>query len=158
MRDNDIMLEQPCRTVADCARVREATGLPMKLDEATFDTMTLLEGHAQACMDAVAIKLSKFGGISACRAARDLCLHLGAQMCIEDTWGSDITTAALLHLAATTPSVHLLNTCDLAGYVVPRLEPNAPSREIGFMAPPKGPGLGVEPDPDVLREPDLTLE
>jgi hypothetical protein len=27
------------------------------------------------------------------RRARDLCLHLGAKMCIEDTWGSDITTA-----------------------------------------------------------------
>jgi hypothetical protein len=39
-------------------------------------------------MDAVALKLSKFGGLSALRRARDLCLHLGAKMCIEDTWGS----------------------------------------------------------------------
>ena len=44
-------------------------------------------------MDAVALKLSKFGGLSATRRARDLCLHLGAKMCVECTWGSDIVTA-----------------------------------------------------------------
>ncbi|MXX90730.1 MAG: mandelate racemase [Boseongicola sp. SB0665_bin_10] len=158
VRDLDIMLEQPCRTLAECARVRDATGLPMKLDEAAHDTETLLEGHARACMDAVALKLSKFGGISACRSARDLCLHLGSKMCIEDTWGSDIATAALLHLAATTPPSRLLNTCDLSGYVGPRLDPNAPSREGGCIAPPEGPGLGIDPDLDILGDPDLTLE
>lgn len=33
----DVMLEQPCRTTAECAHVREATGLPMKLDETAHD-------------------------------------------------------------------------------------------------------------------------
>ena len=109
-------------------------------------------------MDAVALKLSKFGGLSATRAARDLCLHLGAKMCIEDTWGSDIATAALLHLAASTPPQRLLNACDLSGYVKPRLDSSAPVRMNGRIAPPKGPGLGVTPDPDILGNPDLVLE
>jgi hypothetical protein len=29
----DVMLEQPCATLEDCASVKTATGLPMKLDE-----------------------------------------------------------------------------------------------------------------------------
>jgi L-alanine-DL-glutamate epimerase-like enolase superfamily enzyme len=154
----DIMLEQPCATIADCARVRAATGLPMKLDETAHDTASLLEGHELGCMDAVALKLSKFGGLSAMRAARDLCLHLGAKMCIEDTWGSDVTTAALLHLAAATPARGLMNTCDLSGYVGPRLDPAGPVRRAGRIAPPEGSGLGVAPDPDRLGPPDLILE
>lgn len=156
--DLDIMLEQPCATLEDCDRVSSATGLPMKLDEAVRDSAGLLRAHALGCMDAVALKLSKFGGLSATRAARDLCLHLGAQMCIEDTWGSDITTAALSHLAAATDPRRLLNTCDLSGYVAPRLAPGAPGREAGRLAPPEGPGLGIEPDRDALGPPDLILE
>ncbi len=31
VRDLDVMLEQPCATLEDCARVRAATGLPMKI-------------------------------------------------------------------------------------------------------------------------------
>lgn len=150
----DIMLEQPCNTLENCHAVRTATGLPMKLDESAHDTDSLLQGYQLRCMDAVAIKLSKFGGLSASRRARDLCLHLGAKMCIEDTWGSDITTAASLHLAAATDPAAVLNVCDLSGYVTPRLDPNSPSRNNGRISPPKGPGLGVTPDLDLLGQPD----
>ncbi|MEM6986477.1 MAG: enolase C-terminal domain-like protein [Pseudomonadota bacterium] len=154
----DIMLEQPCAEIEDCARVHAATGLPMKLDENAHDTRTLLAAYAQGCMDAVALKLSKFGGLSATRRARDLCLHLGAKMCVEDTWGSDITTAALLHLAASTPPARVLNTCDLSGYVAPRLAPSAPTRSHGRIAPPQGAGLGITVDQDALGDPDVILE
>ena len=154
----DVMLEQPCATLEDCARVRAATGLPMKLDELAHDTGSLLRAHELGCMDAVALKLSKFGGISATRRARDLCLHLGAMMCVEDTWGSDITTAAVLHLAASTPPGRVLNTCDLSGYVAPRLAPDCPTRHAGRIAPPEGPGLGITPDESLLGTPDLILD
>ena len=110
----DIMLEQPCKTLEDCAAVRQATGLPMKLDENAHDLASLLRAHALGCMDAVALKLSKFGGLSAMRRARDLTVHLGAEICAECTWGSDIVTAAALHFAASTPHGSLLNTCDLS--------------------------------------------
>lgn len=156
--DLDIMLEQPCPTIADCARVRSATGLPMKMDELAHDTASLLEAHRLGIMDAVALKLSKFGGLSATRRARDLCLHLGAKMCIEDTWGSDITTAALLHLGAATPPERVLNVCDLSGYVSPRLAPDAPIRRDGRIAPPDGPGLGIFVDQDRLGPPDFIME
>jgi L-alanine-DL-glutamate epimerase-like enolase superfamily enzyme len=146
----DIMPEQPCATFEECAAVRNACGLPMKMDELAHDTGSLLQAHQMGTMDAVSLKLSKFGGLSAMRRARDLCLHLGARMCIEDTWGSDITTAAVLHLAASTAPRNLMNTCDLSSYVTPRMAPNAPMRAQGRIAPPEGVGLGVAPDIDTL--------
>ena len=154
----DVMLEQPCATLEDCARVQSATGLPMKLDELAHDTDSLLAAHRLGIMDAVALKLSKFGGLSATRRARDLCLHLGAKMCIECTWGSDIVTAAALHLGAATPPARVLNVCDLSGYVSPRLAPGAPTRAAGRIAPPDGAGLGITVDQDRLGAPDLILE
>ncbi|MEM6895937.1 MAG: enolase C-terminal domain-like protein [Pseudomonadota bacterium] len=154
----DVMLEQPCATLEDCARVQRATGLPMKLDELAHDTASLLAAHQLGIMDAVALKLSKFGGLSALRRARDLCLHLGAKMCVECTWGSDISTAAALHLGAATAPNRLLNVCDLSGYVSPRVAPDCPTRVGGRIAPPEGPGLGITPDAIALGAPDLTLE
>ncbi len=152
------MLEQPCATLEDCARVRAATGLAMKLDELAHDTESLLKAHRLGTMDAVALKLSKFGGLSATRRARDLCLHLGPMMCVEDTWGSDISTAAALHLGASTLPSRVLNVCDLSGYVAPRLAPDAPVRKAGRIAPPEGPGLGITVDTDRLGDPDLILD
>lgn len=154
----DVMLEQPCATIAECSAVRNATGLPMKLDECAHDTATLLEGHQRGCMDAVAIKLSKFGGLSAARRARDLCEVLGAKMCVEDTWGSSITTAASLHLGAATDPNRLLNVCDLGGYVSPMLAPDTPVRTGGRISPPEGPGLGITVDRSALGAPDLILD
>lgn len=155
--DLDIMLEQPCATLEDCAAVRAATGLAMKIDENAHDTASLLKAWQLGCMDAVALKLSKFGGLGALRQARDLCLMLGAKMCIEDTWGSDIVTAAALHLGAATPQRAIMNVCDLSGYVTPRLDPQGPTREAGYISPPSGPGLGITPDPDRLGAPVLEL-
>ena len=154
----DIMLEQPCATLSECASVKQATGLAMKLDEGVYDTETLLEGHEKGIMDFAALKLSKFGGISAVRDARELCSYFGTKMCIEDTWGSDIATAALLHLGISCDPSRLLNVCDLSDYVSPRLDQNGPARVSGSISAPTGFGLGVEPDKDLLGKPDIILD
>ena len=153
----DIMLEQPCKTLEDCAAVRQATGLPMKIDEGAYDFASLLRAHSLGVLDAVALKLSKFGGLSAMRRARDLTVHLGAEICAECTWGSDIVTAASLHFAASTPKGALLNTCDLSSYVAPRIAPDCPTRKDGRISPPEGPGLGITPDITTLGQPLLEI-
>ncbi|MEM9433880.1 MAG: enolase C-terminal domain-like protein [Pseudomonadota bacterium] len=157
VRHLDVMLEQPCATLEDCAAVRQATGLPMKIDECAYDLASLLRARELGCLDAVALKLSKFGGLSAMRRARDLTVYLGAEICAECTWGSDIVTAASLHFAASTPHGSLLNTCDLSSYVAPRLCPDGPVRKNGRIAPPEAPGLGVVVDADCLGSTILEL-
>ena len=148
--DLDVMLEQPCESLEACAKVRRVTARAMKLDECVHDEESLLKAQALGCADVVAVKLSKFGGLSAARRARDLCLHFEIMMVVEDTWGSDITTAAVAHLAVATPPRYLLNVCDLSGYVAPRIAPDGPARASGRLAPAERPGLGVTPDEAVL--------
>ena len=156
--DLDIMLEQPCATLEECSSVKQATGLPMKIDENAQTTGDLLRAAELDCIDALALKISKFGGLSAAVRARDLCVHLGIRMCVEDTWGSDIVTAASLHLAASTPANRVMNVCDLSCYVGPRLDPSSPVRKDGHIGPSDQPGLGVEPDPSILGEPHVVLD
>jgi L-alanine-DL-glutamate epimerase-like enolase superfamily enzyme len=146
-RTLDVMLEQPCATLEDCARVRAATGLPMKLDELAHDTATLLEAHRQGIMDAVALKLSKFGGLSALRRARDLCLHLGAKMCIEDTWGSDIATAAALHLGAATDPARCSMSATCRAMSPPALPRMRRCARLAASPRPRAPALASPPTP-----------
>ena len=157
VRDLDIMLEQPCESLPAIAEVRRNTNLPMKIDESAHDTQSLLEANALGCMDVVALKLSKFGGLSALRRARDLCLHLKTMMVVEDTWGSDIATAAAVHLGVTVPPKYLLNVCDLSGYVSPHVASDGPLRDNGTLTPGTGPGLGITVDEAVLGDPELSL-
>jgi L-alanine-DL-glutamate epimerase-like enolase superfamily enzyme len=158
VRHLDILLEQPCATLEACAEVRRTSGMAMKIDEGVHDVDSLLRAQALGCLDVTAVKLSKYGGLSPARRARDLCAELGVAMVIEDTWGSDITTAALAHLAVSTPQAYLLTACDLSGYVTPSIAPDGPRRERATLKPSEAPGLGVTPDPAVLGEPLAVFE
>ena len=60
-------------------------------------------------MDVVNLKISKLGGLTKARLIRDLCVALGIRMTIEDTWGGDIVTATIAHLARSTPAEFLLH-------------------------------------------------
>ncbi len=149
----DVMLEQPCKTLEACAEVRKTTGMAMKIDENGHDFESLEKARALGCMDVVALKLSKFGGVTEIRKARDLCTEWGVMMVIEDTWGSDITTAALAHLGVSTDPKYVLNVCDLSGYVYPRIAPDGPVRTNATLAPSDRPGLGITIDREVLGAP-----
>ena len=129
----------------------------MKINEGAFDLTSLMRGHELGCLDAVAFKPSKFGGLSAMHRARDLAVHLGAEICAECTWGSGIVTAASLHFAVSTPHGSSLNSCDLSGCVVPQIALDCPKWLDGRIAPPEGAGLGVTSDLDIVGTPILEL-
>ncbi|KAK3240787.1 hypothetical protein CYMTET_49392 [Cymbomonas tetramitiformis] len=91
------------------------------------------------------------------RQIRDLCVSLGIAMNIEDTWGGDIETAAISHLAHSTPTQFLFAATDFNSYVTVSTADGAPRRFNGRMAAPKAPGLGIQPRLDVLGEPVLDV-
>ncbi|MDP6929322.1 MAG: mandelate racemase/muconate lactonizing enzyme family protein [Planctomycetota bacterium] len=153
VRDVDVYIEQPCATYAECLTIRRRTDHPFVLDENIDGVGALLQGHADGAMDCVNIKISKFGGLSRARLARDLCCHLGFAMTIEDSWGGDITTAAIAHLAHSTPPELLFTATDFNSYVTVSVADGAPQREQGRMAASTAPGLGIHPKEDVLGEP-----
>jgi cis-L-3-hydroxyproline dehydratase len=153
VRDLDVYIEQPCRGYEECLAVRRRTNLPFILDETIDGIDMLLRALRDGAMDAINLKISKVGGLTRARLIRDLCVARGVAMTIEDSWGADITTAAIAHLAGSTPKEFLLSATDFNSYVSRRIAEGAPKRSQGRMAPSDRPGLGVEPLFDVLGKP-----
>jgi len=158
VRDVDVYIEQPCLTYEECLAVRRKTDHPFVLDECMDSLHALIRGHADQAMDAVNIKISKFGGLTRAREARDLCASLGIAMTIEDSWGGDIITAAIAHLAHSTPPELLFTATDFNSYVTVSTAEGAPLRRAGRLAAPEAPGLGVTPRPEVLGDPVFEVE
>ena len=151
--DVDVYIEQPCPSYEECLTIRRRTDHPFVLDEVIDGIEPLLRGHADGAMDVVNIKLSKFGGLTRARQARDLCVSLGIAMTIEDSWGGDITTAAIAHLAHSTPTQLLFTATDFNSYVTVSTAEGAPQRRDGRLAASQEPGLGIRPRLEVLGEP-----
>ena len=63
-------------------------------------------------------------------------------MTIEDSWGGDIVTAAIAHLAHSTPPEFLFTATDFNSYVTVSIAEGAPQRMNGRMAASTAPGLG----------------
>jgi L-alanine-DL-glutamate epimerase-like enolase superfamily enzyme len=150
VRDMDVYIEQPCKTYEECLAVRRHTNRPFILDEVIDSLAMVARGYADQAMDVINLKISKVGGLTRAREIRDLCVSLGIALTIEDTWGGDITTAAIAHLAQSTPTEMLFTTTDFNSYVTVSTATGAPQRRNGRMSAPTGPGLGVTPRMDVL--------
>ncbi|MCB8932707.1 MAG: mandelate racemase/muconate lactonizing enzyme family protein [Chthonomonadaceae bacterium] len=157
VRSLDVYLEQPCRTYEECLSVRRHTDRPFVLDENVDSLAMLMRGHHDLAMDVVNLKISKFGGLTKTRQARDLCAALGIAMTIEDSWGGDIVTAAIAHLAHSTPTELLFTSTDFNSYVTVLFADGAPQRRAGRMAASAAPGLGVDPMLGLLGEPLVEL-
>jgi cis-L-3-hydroxyproline dehydratase len=157
VRDLDVYIEQPCRSYEECLTVRRHCDHPFVLDETIDSLEALLRGHADRAMDVVNIKISKLGGLTRASQARDLCVALGIAMTIEDSWGGDITTAAIAHLAHSTPPEFLFTSTDFNSYVSVSTAEGAPKRLAGRMSASLAPGLGIQPRPDVLGPPVVVV-
>lgn len=149
----DVYIEQPCVSYEECLSIRERTDHPFVMDEVIDGMDALLKLHSDRAADVVNIKISKFGGLTKARQARDLCVSLGIAMTIEDSWGGDITTAAIAHLAHSTPTDFLFTSTDFNSYVTVSNAEGAPQRINGRMSASKEPGLGVQPRFEILGDP-----
>jgi len=157
VRDLDVYVEQPCLTYEENLSVRRRTDLPFVLDETIDGLSVLLRAAGDGAMDAVNLKISKLGGLTRTRQARDLCVSLGIALTIEDTWGGDVATAAIAHLAHSTPTELLFTSTDFNSYGTVRTADGAPERKNGRLAASSAPGLGVTPRPEFLKTPAVDV-
>ena len=153
----DVYIEQPCATFAECLSIRRRTTRPFVLDETIDGLDTLLRGLSEDAMDVINLKISKVGGLTKARLMRDVCVASGIPMIIEDPWGCDITTAAIAHLAQSTPEEFTFAATDFNSYVTVSTATGSPQRESGRMNAANRPGLGVEPAFDALGDPVLEV-
>jgi L-alanine-DL-glutamate epimerase-like enolase superfamily enzyme len=82
---------------------------------------------------------------------------MGLGLIVEDTCGGDIATAAVTHLAQSTPERHLFASTDLNGYVTRGLADGAPMRDGGEIKASNAPGLGVQPRLEELGRPLMEI-
>ena len=157
VRDVGVYIEQPCATYEQCLAIRKRSPLPFVLDEVIDSVEMIMRGAADGGMDVVNLKISKFGGLTKIKQARDLCVSLGIAMTLEDSWGGDIITAAIAHLAHSTPEEFRFTATDFNSYVTVSIADGAPQRVNGRMSASTKPGLGIEPKMDVLGEPVITV-
>lgn len=152
-RDLDYVLEQPCRTYAECASLRPATDRPLVLDESIVTLDDLLRAQRDGVADGITVKLQRVGGISRALLIRDAAVELGVGVTVEDAGGASLVTAAVVHVGLTTPARHRVHTCDFQTWVTTDHGTGLPSRSDGRQAPPSGHGLGIDVDLDALGEP-----
>jgi len=77
------------------------------------------------------LKISKVGALQRPARSATFCVSLGIALTIEDSWGGDITTAAISHLAHSTPPEYLFSSTDFNSYCTVSNAVGAPQRVNG---------------------------
>ena len=95
-----------------------------------------------------------------CKApeTHDFRISLEIPMTIEDSWGSDIVTAAIAYLAPSAGESLRFSSTDFNSYVTISNAHGAPQRERGTMRASDAPGLGVELNREVVSGPIAVYE
>ncbi len=138
VNDVDVYIEQPCPSYEQCLVVRRHTNRPFVLDEVIDGIDMVARAAADGDADVINLKISKVGGLTKARQIRDLCVSLGIAMTIEDTWGGDIVTAAIAHLAHSTPTRSLFSSTDFNSYgTVTFAEARRSGSRAGWPRPPR---------------------
>ena len=155
--DLPLYIEQPCLTYEECRAVRPHSSRPFILDEVMDSRRAIMQGAADAAMDNINLKISRFGGLTGARRARDLCVDLGIVMTIEDTWGGEIASAAIAHLALATPPGFHFQSSAFHDYNSLVVADGGPVVADGHMTVTDAPGLGVEPRLETLGDPVIDI-
>jgi L-alanine-DL-glutamate epimerase-like enolase superfamily enzyme len=157
VRNVDVCIEQPCAAYEACLAIRRRTAKPFILDESMDSLEMVVRGLRDGAMDVINLKIGKVGGLTRARHIRDFCVSAGIAMTIEDSWGGDIVTAAIAHLAHSTPPALRFSATDFNSYVTVSIAAASPRRRNGRLAAPTAPGLGVTPRLELLGSPMVVV-
>ena len=149
----DFVLEAPCATWRECLSLRRRTDVPMIWDELAVSEASIVNLVADDAAEGIGMKISKNGGLTRCRRIRDLCIAAGLTMSVQDTIGSDIAFAAIVHMGQSVPERYLrcvLESRDMVS--LKTADGDFPVIE-GRVVAPTTPGLGITPRMAVLGEP-----
>ncbi len=152
----DVYFEQPCETYEECLQVRKATTQPIILDESIVEYGDLVRAQRDGACEAIGLKIERVGGLTRARRMRDFCVQTGIRMNIEATGGSVLADTVAAHLAQATPN--RLQRATWLCHDMLTVDPCAGgARHLGgYTRAPDAPGLGVEPQLELLGEPAAT--
>ena len=152
--DIPLVLEQPCNSIEELARIRPQVHHPIYLDENGVDLNTVITAAGTGLVDGFGMKVTRIGGLAPMRAFRDICAARRLPHTTDDAWGGDVIAAACVHVGATVAPSLNEGAWIAAPYIDGNYDPEAGIRiENGHIALPTGPGLGVTPDADLFGDP-----
>ncbi len=144
--DIPFTLEQPCNTMEEVASLRNKIPHPLALDENTEGLADVIRAIVMGACDSFGFKISRFGGPTGMTAVRDLCAARSMPHNVEDMWGGDIVSAAILHVAATVEPRLMEGVWTSGNYIEEHFDPeNGIAVDAGHFTLPSGPGLGITP-------------
>lgn len=149
----DFVLEAPCATWNECLRLRQRSDVPIIADELALDDHSISRLVADNAADGIGLKISKNGGLTQGRRQRDICTAAGLTISVQDTVGSEIAFAAIVHLAQTVRPDLLRSVLECRDMVTLRTAHGDFPIVDGMVKAPQTPGLGITPDLSVLGEP-----
>jgi len=146
----DFVLEAPCATWRETASLRKRCPVPIIMDELAELDGDILRIVAEEIGDGIGLKISKAGGLTRGRRHRDICRAAGLTISVQDTVGSAIPFAGIVHLGATVPARNLRCILDCRDMVtLTTASFDAPVEKGGVLAP-NAPGLGLTVHREVL--------
>lgn len=155
----DFVLESPCATWRENISFRRRTNVPIMFDELAKDPASIIQLIADDTAESTNLKISKAGGLTKSRRIRDICLAAGYSISVQDSWGSDISFAAIAHLAQTIPESSLRCVLDVRSSSTIRIaEADYNIHENEHVTVSATPGLGVRPSMELLGEPVASYE
>ena len=154
----DFVLEAPCATWRENLSLRRRTSVPIIWDELALNEEDILQIAVEDGADGIGLKISKNGGMTKCRRQRDNCLSAGYTMSVQDTTGSDIAFAAIVHLGQTLPKKYLRCILDCRDMVTVKTADGDFDVVNGFVSAPQSFGLGVTPRLDDLGNPVISYK
>jgi len=132
------------------ARIRQLTTTPLALNESVTTLSEVLRILELRAADYLLPDTYQCGGLWACRLVAEMAAAAGVPCIVHCAHDLGPKTAAMLHLAASTPNFPLANDCTYYGLVDDVLaEPFHIER--GRLPVPEGPGLGIEVDLEKVR-------
>ncbi|MFQ8432804.1 mandelate racemase/muconate lactonizing enzyme family protein [Amaricoccus sp. W119] len=149
----DFVLEAPCATWRECVSLRRRTDVPIIFDELALSDASIAQLIADDAAEGIGLKISKNGGLTRGRRHRDICLAAGYTISVQETTGSDIAFAAIVHLGQTVPERNLRCVLESRDMVALRTADGDFDVTDGRVTAPDAPGLGVTPRLDVLGAP-----
>jgi O-succinylbenzoate synthase len=146
-------VEQPLHwdDLVDHAQLATVLETPICLDESLTSPARVRAALDLGACRVVNVKVGRVGGLQATREIHDLCVGRGVPMWVGGMLETGIGRAHNIHVATMPGFVYPGDTASASrtyarDIVFPALEASD-----GLMPVPAGPGIGVVPDPDVLR-------
>ncbi len=134
----------------DFAALRRRSPVPIAGGEALTRRQSFTPFLRAGAFDIVQPDITKAGGISEVRRIGWMAQELGCRL-IPHGWNTAVGLAADLHLSSALPDTDLIEYKTGSAYIDELATTSWELDQDGMLAVPKGPGLGIDLDPEALK-------